>query len=247
MKSSHHSTAAACVLALALAPAAEADFANGPNPYAGGFGFDAPDESGASTWGGWARGDAGTLYAEWDHFSGAPNPAAPDVGVAGTPAAMLAWNPGTFAAGTGNLYNFSAAQTFTITLDGSLGPGSGPISVALQTETWGTPLEFTSAGTPLPPVTLNGVQWDSKTITYQQSDFPSTLGPVLFEHVLFTWTLEAPAAFYEFVLQGGPHTSFAQAAVDIGPAPVPVPGAVWLLGSAGLALFGRGRRGVTTA
>ena len=159
----------------------------------------------------------------------------------------LAWNPGTFAAGTGNLYNFSAAQTFTITLDGSLGPSSGPISVALQTETWGTPLEFTSAGTPLPPVTLNGVQWDSKTITYQQSDFPSTLGPVLFEHVLFTWTLEAPAAFYEFLLQGGPHPSFAQAAVDIGPAPVPVPGAVWLLGSAGLALFGRRRRGVTTA
>ncbi|MEQ8662283.1 MAG: VPLPA-CTERM sorting domain-containing protein [Gammaproteobacteria bacterium] len=228
----------ACAAALLACPLAQADFANGPDPYAAGFGFAAPD---SAPWGGWQRGDAGTLYAEWDVF-GADNPAAPDVGVAGTAAATFGWNPGTFATGSGNLYNFGATQVFAITIDGSSGPAAGAVTVALQAETWGTPLEQTGEGAPLPPVTLNGMQWDSKTVTYQDAAFASAFGTVLLEQVLFLWTLDEPPASYDFVLQGGPHMSFAQAAVDI--APVPLPAAAWLLGPAlgGLAGVTRRRR-----
>ncbi|MEQ8233180.1 MAG: VPLPA-CTERM sorting domain-containing protein [Gammaproteobacteria bacterium] len=223
MKNKQTISAVAGAVMLLTSPLALADFANGPDPYAPGFGFATPD---SADWGGWTRGDAGTLYAEWDDF-GAANPVAPDVGSAGTPAASFGWNAGTFVTGTtGNLYNFGSLQVLTIAVDGSAGPLDGPVVVALQTETWGTPLEADDAGNAVAPVTLNGAQWDSKVVTFQDAAFASAFGTVLLEQVLFLWTLDAPAASYEFVLQGGPHMSFAQAAVDI--APVPLPGAAWL-------------------
>ncbi len=247
MTISYRSTVAStATLALALvAGTAQADFATGPNPYAAGFGFDLPSDAGV-TWGGWTRGAAGTTWAEWDQFTGGPSPRPVDVGKSGTPSATFGWNAGTFVAGSGNLYNFSGVEIFTITVDGSQGPANGPVTVALQTETWGTPLEFDSLGGAIAPVSLNGAQWDSKTITYQEADFNSVFGPVLLEHLLFTWTLPTAAASYSFVLQGGPHLSFTQAAVDIGPAAVPVPAAAWLFGSAlltGLAGIARRRAG----
>lgn len=239
---SKYLNASACLTLIALSPLAQADFANGPDPYSAGFGFDAPHDSSAA-WGGWTRGDAGTIYAEWDQFNGPTNPKAPDVGSSNTPSATFGWNaPVTFAAGSGNLYSFSGTEIFTITINGSAGPQSGPITVALQTETWGTPLEQNSLGGALPPVTLNGAQWDSKTVTYEDGAFNSTFGPVLLQQALFTWTLAAPLASYQFILQTGPHSSFAQAAVDIGTAPVPVPPAVWLFGSAAAGMAGLTRR-----
>lgn len=167
-----------CAAALLASPLVQADFANGPDPYSAGFGFDTPGEA---VWGGWNRGDSGTLYAEWDEF-GASNPSAPDVGVAGAGTATFAWNPGTFATGAGNLYNFGSTQVFTITMAGSVGSDSGPVTVALQAETWGTPLEQTGEGAALPPATLNGLSWDSKLVTYQDPAFGFALGPVLLEH-----------------------------------------------------------------
>lgn len=227
-----------CAAALLASPLVQADFANGPDPYSAGFGFETPGEA---VWGGWNRGDSGTLYAEWDEF-GASNPSAPDVGVAGAGTATFAWNPGTFATGAGNLYNFGSTQVFTITMAGSVGSDSGPVTVALQAETWGTPLEQTGEGAALPPVTLNGLSWDSKLVTYQDPSFASAFGPVLLEQVLFLWTFDTPLTAYEFVLQGGPHMSFAQAAVDIGPSPVPLPAAAWLLASAIAPVAGFARR-----
>ena len=226
-----------CAAVLLASPLVQADFANGPDPYAAGFGFETPD---SADWGGWHRADDGTLYAEWDDFA-AVNPAAPDIGVAGASVATFGWNLGTFSTGGGNVYNFGSTQVFTITMAGDVGGGSGPVTVALQTETWGTPLGQTSAGAALPPVTLNGMTWDSKVVTHQDPSFASAFGPVLLEQALFLWTLDAPLAGYEFVLQGGPHMSFAQAAVDIGPSPVPVPAAAWLLAPA-LATVSRARR-----
>lgn len=234
----------ATVLAALLAASgiARADQATGPDPYASGFGFDQPNDPGASAWGGWSRGALGTIWAEWDQFTISPNPQGPGVGSSGTSSATLGWNPGTFVAGSGNLYNFGGVEIFTVNLDGAAGPASGPVMVALQTETWGTPLGFDSLGAALPTVTLNGVQWDTKTITHQDPAFASVFGEVLLEHLLFTWILDAPAASYSFVLQGGPHLSLTQLAVDVGPAPVPLPAAAWLLGSALVGVAGIARR-----
>ncbi|MGZ8218609.1 hypothetical protein [Methylomagnum sp.] len=51
---------------LAVSGQVFADTSGGPNPYAAGYGFDPPSEA---SWGGWVRGAAGTLYAEWDVLS----------------------------------------------------------------------------------------------------------------------------------------------------------------------------------
>lgn len=55
----------ATLATLLAASPAFADFTNGPDPYAAGYGFDTPTEA---SWGGWNRGDANTIYAEWDTF-----------------------------------------------------------------------------------------------------------------------------------------------------------------------------------
>jgi hypothetical protein len=79
---------------LAAVGPAWADIARGPDPYGAGFGLDKPD---AAPWGRWTRGDAGTLYAEWDNFSDASHggaadrTAAPDLGSFGTSSAWLGW------------------------------------------------------------------------------------------------------------------------------------------------------------
>ena len=246
MKKSTFLSASGALASLIFSVGAMADFANGPNPYAAGFGFDRPNEPGASAngWGGWSRGDSGTIYAEWDQFTGAPNPAPVDVGSSGTSSATLGWNAGTFAAGSGNLYNFSGTEIFDIAVAAGPANPSGSFQVALQTETWGIVLEEDNEGNPLSPVTLDGVQWDQKIVTYEDPTYPSTFGPVLLQEALFLWTLdELPGdGVFDFHLETGPHSSFAQAAVDIGPAPVPVPAAVWLFGSGLLGMLGIARR-----
>ena len=205
-----------------------ADIANGPDPYAPGFGFDRPDEA---AWGGWARGDAGTLYAEWDNFTGgtAGVPFSSVYGSSGTSAATFTWNPGTFAASTGNLYSFSAAEIFDIDITPAAAL-AGPVSVALQLETWGTELDYTS-------LLLNGVAPSSGSITYSDPDYSSSMGPVELNQYVAVWTLPSAPASFHFDLQSSePHLSFAQAAVDIA-APIPEPGE-WAMLLAGLSLIG---------
>ncbi|WP_446810655.1 hypothetical protein ACH50O_03495 [Methylomonas sp. 2BW1-5-20] len=92
---------------MAVSGIAAADLTNGPDPYATGYGFDTPTEA---AWGGWNRGDAGTLYAEWDSFVDSSYPgtrtAAPDIGSAGTSNAYLGWNAGTFVSRLGQFVQF---------------------------------------------------------------------------------------------------------------------------------------------
>jgi hypothetical protein len=227
-------------IALAFSSLATADFTNGPNPYDPGFGFDTPDQAG---WG-WSRGDAGTIYAEWEDFTGQSSGMAPDIGISGTSSANLTWNPGTFAASTGNLYNFGAVQIFGITIDGNDGPAAGPITVGLQVEAWGNNVGYDNTGNAIPgSILLNGISPDTRTVAYFDPDFNSSFGPVELFQNLFTWTIDAPADDYLFQMAGGPHLSFSQVAVDIGtPAAVPLPAAAWLFGSAALGLIGIGRR-----
>lgn len=188
-----------------------ADTANGFNPYADGKGFDTPAEA---SWGGWTRGDQGTVYAEWDTFTdssyGADNDrtAAPDIGKYGSNTVYLGWNVGTFVAGTGNLYNFSVPESYAIhTLYVT---AEAPLRAVLQVETTGVQLAYAN-------VTLNGLSPDFHSITFSDANFSSPVGKTDLVHSLFYWDLKESAADYAFNFGGDPHLSLTQVAVDIGP------------------------------
>ncbi len=216
---------------LMLAGSALADITNGPDPYAAGSGFDKPSDSTAA-WGGWTRGDAGTVYAEWDIFSGgiAGIPYSTVYGSSGANTHTLTWNPGTFAASTsGNLYSFSGPEVFDIDITPT-SMLSGPVTVALQFETWGTAMDYNS-------ILLNGVAPISGAVTYNDPAFSSSMGPVELNQYLAVWTTNATPANFHFDMQSiGPHQSFAQVAIDITSA-VPEPGE-WAMLLAGLGLMG---------
>ncbi|MEX0938113.1 MAG: PEP-CTERM sorting domain-containing protein [Pirellulales bacterium] len=102
--------------------------------------------------GDWSRGDAGSLYAEWDVFAvpfGTPGNA-PDAGVfpdGGSPdansALLVGNNPTGFLVG-GNIYSFMAATDFTVTFPG-YGNGDGfNTRVAAQIRTRGTTVDLDS-------------------------------------------------------------------------------------------------------
>ncbi len=233
-----HKLALAITILLPTA-SAWADFTHGPDPYAPGFGFDRPHEA---TWGGWTRGSVGTLWAEWDNFRdashGATNDrtAAPDVGSFGASSPFLGWSMGTFQAGSGNLYSFTQPQRYTASLTGAVGAAPATRAV-LQIETWGNALDGA--------VTLNGFAPNHRSVTYTRPDYPSSFGPVLLEQLRFIWDLPQtglPSAADTYLFSFAttvPHQSLAQVAVDI--APVPIPPALALLGSAlaGLGVVGR--------
>lgn len=108
-----------------------ADTQNGFNPYDDGFSI--PN---AASWGWWTRGDAGTLYAEFDNFLDSPYPgvrtAAPSVGSSGLSDAYISWNPGVFTSGTLNLYSFSTAQAYTVALTPASPLAAGRTRVVAQ-------------------------------------------------------------------------------------------------------------------
>jgi hypothetical protein len=219
------------IAGLLLAGPALADIANGPDPYAAGFGFDKPNDATAS-WGGWNRGDAGTAYAEWDNFVGgtAGTPYSIVYGSSGVSSSTLTWNAGTFSAGSGNLYNFSGAEVFDIDVTPS-SAFSGPVTVALQFEAWGTAMDYGS-------ILLNGLAPTSAGISYTDPNFSSSMGPVELNQYLAVWNLDsAPASFHIDMQSTGPHQSLAQVAVDIAVSPVPEPGE-WAMLLAGLGLMG---------
>ncbi|MEQ1529349.1 MAG: VPLPA-CTERM sorting domain-containing protein [Methylococcales bacterium] len=236
MKTLHRYSAIAGLMT--LSSLAMADIANNPDPYAAGFGFDQANEA---SWAGWTRGDAGTIYAEWDNFADASfgtatdRTAAPDVGSNGTSSAYLGWNAGTFRAGSGNLYSFSVTEEFNIALTTST-PISGPVTAALQIEAWGTPLNQQS-------LLLNGIAPTLITKTFTDPAFASSFGAVTLDQWQIVWNLPSASAAYNFNFASTEHSvSLAQVSVDIGVAPVPLPAAVWLFGSAMMGMLGLSRR-----
>jgi hypothetical protein len=216
MKFLKHLAGSAPALALAAfwPPLLPADTSNGPDPYASGFGFDRPEEA---EWGGWKRGDAGSLHAEWDVFSdkshggAADRTAAPDLGSSGTSSAWLGWNAGTFVSGTGNLYSFTVPEAFNINMAGALAPAS--LRVVLQVETQGRLLDTDT-------FRLNDSKPAAVSEAYRDKAFPSPLGPTDLVHTRLIWDLASAPENSVFVFKSAqPHVSLTQVAVDIGPLP----------------------------
>lgn len=198
------------LLLVCLSGQVVADTSNGPNPYDPGYGFDTPNEA---SWGGWARGDTNTLYAEWDTISDVSygesddRTAAPDVGTYNVDDAYLSWNPGVFLTSTGNLISADVVQEFFIHIS-PMSLFSGPLIVALQIEMWGDE--------PVAPL-LNGLAASSWTQTFA--------GTSVTDHdlnqYLGLWYFADAINNFEFDLTNQPFISLAQVAIDIAQVPEP--------------------------
>ena len=108
---------------------------------AGAQGFVTPDGYG------WSRGDASSTYYEWDDFTSAIAPNAPDVGA--IPAALPeGWTAPTvlettgtaFLTSTGNIYSFTTVLAFEVQVPAEALAG-GTTTVLLQTKTLGREID----------------------------------------------------------------------------------------------------------
>lgn len=197
------------------------------------------DNPATASWGGWMRGDTGTVYQHWNVFAdenGSVDPTildtTPDVGSFGAAPHSVKENAGVaFVTGGGNIYSFSAVTDLTVDIAGTAVAGQ-PTRVALQLNTLGTELAYDS-------VTLNNIAFDSRTELSRIS--LGGFGGAGVE-TLFLWTLPSGLASYVFDFNAAESSlSLDQLAVDVGA--VPLPAAVWLLGSAFVGLASTARRG----
>jgi hypothetical protein len=190
---------------------AVADTSLGPDPYKSGLGFDLPQEG---SWGGWQRGDAGTLYAEWDIFNDASHgakddrTASPDLGKSGVSSAWLGWNAGTFISSTMNLYSFSVPEIVRVNISGTT--SAGPTRVALQVESQG------DGSLDAKYLRLNG-QGPAVVAQTFKGTYPSSMGPAELVHQIALWDFPQAPDKYEIDFTAPQHTTIRQVAVDIGP------------------------------
>lgn len=218
---------------------ASADIANSPNPYSVGYGFDYPQQA---VWGGWSRGDAGTVYAEWDTFNFDGQLLAGSYGLTN---AQFGWDGGTSIDGNGNLANDTDSIFAYADIQGSVAQASEQVvRVALQLEAW----VADGGGVDYDNIWLNGLTPTFLSLT----DTGNSIVVDSIEYALYQslviWDLDfAPADdLYLFDLSAAAGTRIAQVAIDMAavaqgapisevPVAVPLPGAVWMFTSA---LFG---------
>lgn len=210
---------AAAALGLALgAPAADASGS-----------FDLP---GTAFWGGWDRGDTGTLFAEWRQFDAfdpvtfaAEFDTVPDAGRFNTNTTIVIPNESTaFVTGSGaggNIYSPNGIQDFDVIVTPQAAPAT-PLNVALQVKTQGEVLDSAS-------VLLNGEAWDERRIlhTIDLGDGPQ-FGGVLQWEVYVWFDYDVNSAFAFDLTAAGSSLSLDELAVDVGPAgqePPPPPAA----------------------
>lgn len=189
---------------------------------------------------GWDRGVSPlSAYAEWDRFTSASGPNAPDVGtyVGGSFAASApSWNvfdrePNSFVTGGGNIYSIGAIVAPEVQVP-SFGLGAGYVTtVFLQVRTQGTELDPQS-------VLLGGVASIQATELYRQ-----TLGGFggAIVDTLFRFELSGSVSGYTIQFQSlSSSMSLDRVAVDTFTT-VPAPG-VACMALVGLGLANRRRR-----
>lgn len=195
------------------------------------------EDPATASWGGWNRGDVGTTYAHWEVFDNTSLPLdnTPDAGLSGAVVNNHVTNHTTAFIVGDNIYSFSEVADFTNTIQkDAFTPG--PVTVALQLATRGNLLDLSSI-----VLGIGGVEtlYDSATLLFEDS--LGSQGDI--NEYLFLWTLASDIVFYQFDFNSvSSSLSLDAISVDIGPAAVPVPAAVWLFGSALLGLVGVRRR-----
>jgi len=205
--------------------------------------FDTPS-SNSNGWGGWSRGDAGTMYAEWDVFETytpgpgfSPTPdSTPDVGSFNTTASIVSVTSGTpIPVGSGNIYSPTAVLGWSLLMEGQ--EPIGPTQVALQLTSSGNEFDYSN-------ITLNGMAPTQSRIELSRVPIPG-LGDNV--ESLLLWDLITSAGSYLFSFTGAASSvSLTNIAADIGAvsSPVPLPAAAWMFlsGLLGFGVFGRKRQ-----
>lgn len=215
-----------CLLALAFASALVGTAAHAA--------FVSPDNA---SWGGWSRGDAGTLYTHFDNmgidgtYVGSSSVAADvsaDVGTHNASQSGIALFKAstTTVTSTRNFYNFYIRGHYRsyAVADTAM---SGKLRAALQIKTLGNPLD------------PNSVSLSDGNSVFAYQSVSSVLNADNSTDWLFLFALDSDLGTYEFDYRASAaHMSLAEVAIDIGPAPVPVPASVWLFASAVAGLCG---------
>jgi hypothetical protein len=190
--------------------------------------------------GSWTRGDANSLYAEWDVFNATTDNSA-DIGTANLASGVVAETTGGAFISGGNIYAFGGGVNPGIWTVSVAGNGAGPVvgdnaSVYLQITSRGTALDIAS-------VKLGGVNAASSTLlsSIALGGFGGNE-----DTWLFSWSTAGVANWnFDFAATGA-HMSLAALAVDINTVPaaseVPVPAAAWLFGSGMIGLISVARR-----
>lgn len=199
-------------------------------------------------WGGWTRGAADTAFAGWENFDAfipVGFPAAlpdntPDVGKSGLQqAVVIPNNSGAFITGGGtggSLYSFADIMDVDVLLQPLASLPLGPVTVALQISVLGTDMDPTK-------IRLNGQAWSERRVlatgTAGAPGGSGGTGTGVDNEYLYLWRnvsraiAAQPFAFDLTAL--GSSNSLDALFVDIGPAlaappaPVPLPGAAWLM------------------
>ena len=213
------------------------------------------EDPATASWGGWNRGDAGTLYTlyeTWVSDPGSPNDLfndfIPDATNGTTFNHHITYAASSFAIANDRIYTPTEQASFlTYSVGfGNINPG-GPVTVALQLRKLAEDWDLSSIKLDVSGGDENYVNADSVTELF--SEPTGGLGGTTTE-LLFLWTLAGDIGTYAFTYSSlSSSLSFDTFSLDVGPSAVPVPAAVWMFGSAliGLIGVGRQRRTVTEA
>lgn len=190
--------------------------------------FDLPGEA---FWGGWDRGDPGTLFAEWrvfepvdDNRSAGPD-LTPDENANTGTTLLQPEDESAFITG-GNIYSFAGVQEFFVFVGPADDPPA-PLNVALQVATRGETLDPDS-------VKLNQTAWDERrvleAVVLDPEDDEARFGGDDLTEVYVWYGVDVNTAFTFNLTAAGTSLSLAALAVDVGPAgeeppPPPAPAA----------------------